>query len=405
LKTYLLLAFTLLFALASCASQPPFGSADQEQPATAVAQKTLILLPTSTFTAQPPATATPTRAPATATRTPAQPPATATPTRMPATPRPSATPTRAPQSGSIVVDHNSVALFDRIPEQYLTAARNLPMMYMDQSVGMNISQGLDCLAASSWGEAPVHCRRDYDPTSSTPWTVRAYTAADLQAGTVPPLIQFPADSNRYNRSNWTFVSQSGSWQEYLAAFLTTQAPAHINQKDVLSFQFTYLHVAAGSDIVDPNEGFFVDQPHSGFYPNRERWDISDLRDYQAQHPDKVFIYWTTSLARDIGSAESITFNEQMRQYAIANQFPLFDVADILSHDPEGNPCYDNRDGVEYCGPNGCENYPDDGQNVLAICQNYTTETNGGHLGSVSGGKIQLAKAFWVLMAQIAGWRP
>ncbi|MBE0411782.1 MAG: hypothetical protein IBX69_18800 [Anaerolineales bacterium] len=51
----------------------------------------------------------------------------------------------------------------------------------------------------------------------------------------------------------------------------------------------------------------------------------------------------------------------------------------------------------------CEDYPDDGLDLPAICQDYTTEVDGGHLGSVSGGKIRVAKAFWVLMAQIAGW--
>jgi hypothetical protein len=95
----------------------------------------------------------------------------------------------------------------------------------------------------------------------------------------------------------------------------------------------------------------------------------------------------------------------MRQYAIANQKPLFDVADILSHDPAGNPCYDNRDGVPYDNGNNSENYPDDGANRLAICPHYTTETDGGHLGSVSAGKIRVAKAFWVLMARITGWTP
>jgi hypothetical protein len=44
-------------------------------------------------------------------------------------------------------------------------------------------------------------------------------------------------------------------------------------------------------------------------------------------------------------------------------------------------------------------------NVLAICQDYTTETEGGHLGSVSAGGIQIAKAMWVLMARISGWNP
>ena len=50
-----------------------------------------------------------------------------------------------------------------------------------------------------------------------------------------------------------------------------------------------------------------------------------------------------------------------------------------------------------------ENYPDDRLNLPAICQHYTRETDGGHLGNPDVGKIRLAKAFWVLMARIAGW--
>lgn len=308
-------------------------------------------------------------------------------------------------TGAIVVDHRSVDLFNQIPDTYLAAARNLRMMYMDQSVGMNISEGLDCLMAVSWSKSPAACRRDYYQIKGSEWLLKTFSAADLEAGVVPAVIQFQAESDRYNRSNWTFVSQPGTWKEYLKAFIEVHAPAMIAEKDVLSFQFTYLHVAAGSDIADPQEGFFVDHPRTGYYRNQERWDISDLVEYEAQNPGKIFIYWTSSLARGIGSAESTAFNDQMRQYAIVNQKPLFDVADILSYDPAGMPCYDNRDGVEYCGVNGCENHSDDGINELAICQAYTTELEGGHLGSVSGGKIQLAKAFWVLMAQIAGWEP
>ena len=38
-------------------------------------------------------------------------------------------------------------------------------------------------------------------------------------------------------------------------------------------------------------------------------------------------------------------------------------------------------------------------------EHYTTELDGGHLGSVSGGKIRAAKAFWIVMARLAGWTP
>jgi hypothetical protein len=84
---------------------------------------------------------------------------------------------------------------------------------------------------------------------------------------------------------------------------------------------------------------------------------------------------------------------------------LFDVADILTHDPDGNPCYDNRDGVPYSAPGQSENFPDDGLDIPALCQHYTSEADGGHLGSPSAGMIRVTKAFWVLMAQIAGWEP
>ncbi len=89
----------------------------------------------------------------------------------------------------------------------------------------------------------------------------------------------------------------------------------------------------------------------------------------------------------------------MREYAEEYDIILFDVADILAHDPGGEPCYDNRDGVIYKD----EDHPDDGESIPAICPHYTTETEGGHLGSVSAGGIRVSKALWVLMARLAGW--
>ncbi|OUC05247.1 hypothetical protein RY27_28440 [Litorilinea aerophila] len=293
----------------------------------------------------------------------------------------------------IVVDHRSVAEFELIPEEYLAAARNLRMVFSDRSVGQNINEGLDCLTASSWGSAPASCRRDYYDSN---WSWKTYTEADRQAGVVPGRILFEPDPVRYNRSNWEFEFRMGTWSELTQDFIQNLAPAHVGSKDVLSYQFSYLNVEGDSDIADPDSGFFAN--------NGDKYDIYDLEAYMAQHPDKVFILWTTSLARSIGTEAAREFNEQMRAYAAANGGILFDVADIESHRETGEPCYDNRDGVQYCTTNGaCENHADDGLNLPAICQDYTTEVDGGHLGAVSGGKIRLAKAFWVLMARIAGW--
>jgi len=294
----------------------------------------------------------------------------------------------------IIVDHTSVALFEQIPDEYLAAAGALRMVYADRSVGWNITQALDCLTASSWQQAPAYCRRDYLPGG---WEWTTFNANSLAAGQVPEHIRFEPSPSRYNRDNWLFAELSDHWSSYTEKFITEFAPSYFDSKDVLSYQFTYLNVAGDQAISDPATGFFADTP--------ERYDYADLEAFIAQHPDKIFFHWTTSLSRSIGTQDATDFNNQMRDYVRRNGLILFDVADIEAHTPAGEPCYDNRDGVEYCTANGCENYPDDGQDFPAICQDYTTELEGGHLGSVSGGGIRLAKTFWVLMAQIAGWRP
>jgi hypothetical protein len=293
-----------------------------------------------------------------------------------------------------VVDHTSLALFDQIPDQYITAARGLRMLFSDRSVGSDIDNALNCLAAPSWSDSPSYCRNDYNSAGDP----ELYTAADLTNGTVPDLVLFPANSTTYNRSNWTYVYQQGEWEWLTENFITSLAPQYLPTKDVLTYQFSYLNVLPGSTIENSDIGFFA---------NTSRTDIGDLEAFIAQHPDKEFIFWTTSLARSIGNQESTDFNNQMRRYAIENDKILFDMADIISHDRNGQPCYDNRDGVPYVHPvtGASENYPDDGINYPAICRDYTTDVDGGHLGSVSGGMITMAKAYWVLMARIAGWNP
>ncbi len=279
---------------------------------------------------------------------------------------------KADSVGGIVIDHNSVALFDQIPDEFITRAREMKMLFVDQSVGVNISEGLSCLANTSIASAPNHCKRPSIPASEI--------VADV----------------RYSRTNWinqVFPSGCGLWSTKVPCFINMVNSSY-STFDVVSYQFSYLDVDTNSTITSPTTGFFADPVHT-----------SNLNAFETANPNKKVIYWTTSLSRSIGTAISTDFNNQMRAYAIANNKILFDVADIESHDPQGRPCYDNRDGVAYTNGTNSENYPDDGIDRPAICQSYTTETNGGHLGSVSTGKIRLAKAFWVLMAQIAGWVP
>lgn len=382
---------TLLLLSSACtprAATPPAMATSTAPSATLAPTPTS--LPTATEVAASPTSSLPLTSPA-----PTQAPAAS------ATAIFSATPTQpARQSQAIIVDHTSVALFDQIPEEYLAKARALRMMFADASVGKNIDEALNCLAFPNWAAAPPACRNDY---TGPDWNWKTFTRGDLEAGRVPARILFTPDPVKYDRQNWVFAPLPGGWMDLTGDFIEDLAPQYLDTTDVLSYQFNYFHVSEISDIADPNKGFFVEKPN--------QYDFKDLETFIAQHPDNTFIYWTTSLARSIGTQISVDFNQQMRQYALENDLILFDVADIQSHTDQGIPCYDNRDGIEYCSRRAdgsiikCENEPDDGLQIPAICQDYTTEPDAGHLGSVSAGGIRLAKAFWVLMARIAGWQP
>jgi hypothetical protein len=299
------------------------------------------------------------------------------PTVAPPTPTPP-TPTLPAPDGLIVVNHTNVDLFDDIPANYVQAAANIQMIFSNRSVGDNINQGLDCLSTPYETAASSCLRANTDPR---------YPVADT----------YMFWEGTYPRNNWSFTFEDGAYYwEITDDFLNRIAPTYLNTKQVLSFQFSYLAVADYSTIASTTDGYFVNQAN--------RYDVYDVEQFFNQHPDKTYIFWTSSLARSIGNRVSMDFNQQMRNYAAnraASGKPtiLFDVADILSHTPDGRPCYDNRDGVPYL----TENYPDDGYNYPAICQEYTVETDGGHL--IGSGKIRVAKGFWVLMAQIAGWNP
>ncbi|MCB2205064.1 hypothetical protein KQI65_09970 [bacterium] len=271
----------------------------------------------------------------------------------------------------IVVDHTSVALFEHIPPAYKDAAAALRLFFMDRSVGGNINDALSCLSHLH-GDAPNSCTRAGH--------------RDARYAVDPSEVYWDGE---WDRSNWRYEFWPAGCSEDANCFIES-VEGRIDSFDVVGFQFSYLAVMPGSKLADPTSGFFA-EGGSG--------QAADYAAFAARHPEKTVIWWTTSLARSIGTEEAQDFNQSMRTYCRDSSLVLFDVADILSHDPAGAPCFDNRDGVTYL----TENHPDDGLDLPAICPQYTTETEGGHLGSISAGGIRIAKAFWVLMARIAGW--
>ncbi|MCP4423660.1 MAG: hypothetical protein GY803_04125, partial [Chloroflexi bacterium] len=99
----------------------------------------------------------------------------------------------------------------------------------------------------------------------------------------------------------------------------------------------------------------------------------------------TIVWWTMPIATaadDRGNDEKEIFNGLMRDYCDVNICVLFDIADIESHDPDGNPVV---------SPAGYE----------AMWGDYASD--GAHLNET--GRQRVAAAFWHLFARIAGWDP
>lgn len=276
------------------------------------------------------------------------------------TPTPSPRPTIIPnpQLGNII-DHNSIQLFEQIPDQYIQRAAAIRSLFRHASVGANIKNGLDCLRGIT--DPRTNRRPDF-----------------CDRGLSPQEIIY---NSKYDNRLWTFEfhspppGQNPGWWNKVNYFIQA-VDQNAQLYDVMSFKFGYVDAQIGSDI---DEAYFSRNPRDS-YPG-----IEDIEALARRHPDKIIVHWTMGLAVAIGTPDSTSFNNQMREYAVQNNIILMDIADILSHRPDGSPCYDNQ-----------------GRGLPALCQDYTEEVNGGHLNA--RGSLRMAKAYWVLMAYLAGWQ-
>jgi hypothetical protein len=249
-----------------------------------------------------------------------------------------------------------VADFERIPDEYIAKAAALRVLLRHASVGQNMSDGLNCLANNFDGRRPNFCDRRLPPER----------------------IFFDP---KYNRSNWAFEPHAPPpnpnpiWRNKVAFFEDrVNNPKPGEDYDVVTFTLDYVDLIEGGDMDDL---FFLG-------PGDAPPGVENLEALEAAHPDQRLIWWTSNLARAIGTPDSQRFNDQMRDYAVANGKTLFDMADIESHAPDGTPCVDNK-----------------GLGIPAMCQDYTDEVDAGHLNAL--GRQQVAMAWWVLMARLAGW--
>lgn len=268
----------------------------------------------------------------------------------------------------IVVDHNSVARFDQIPAEYLTRAQNIRALHVDRSVITNFNDALNCLQYASTAVALNSCKR-WGALPPELWS-QSYPRPNWVMGTWP-------GSGMPNPLSCPGVSMNGYWDSYQSCFMA-YLNANLTSYDVAWFQFDYLITVASGSSGNINN-YFQNLP-----------GVFDVYDFQALEPNiapKRLVYVTTSLAHGVwDSAQAASFNQSMRELIPGSPRALFDVADIISHLPNGMACIDS-------------------QFRPVICTEYTAEANGGHWGGngFDVGKIRVAKAYWVFMACMSGW--
>ena len=264
--------------------------------------------------------------------------------------------TPPPPGNSIIADHTVVDQFDRIPDEYIKKASELHFLFRHASVGWNIDNALNCLA-NNMPNRPNYCDR----------------------GLTNNQIIYNA---KYDRSNWIFEfhspppGQNPGWWDKTRFFIDRINNLKPGEKfDIAGYKMGYVDAQPGSNLA---ANFFTNNPDDNL-PS-----IEDIEALEAEHPELKVMYFTLALARSVGSPESASFDQQMRDYTRDHNKILFDIADIKSHLPDGSPCFDNNgDGIE------------------ALCDQYTSEKEGGHLNAL--GSQRVAKALWWIMSRLAGW--
>jgi len=254
-----------------------------------------------------------------------------TPTTEPSptpTTEPSPTPTQGP-GGAIVIDHTTVDA-GVIPQAWLDQARGLAVYFNHRSIGNNILDGIADLQSQNPGRYTIAVR--------------------YSSGTSAGINHYQAGSNQHPFDK-------------IAGFASNVKDGH----DVAMMKFCV--------------GDF--EPWTS-YDAEDIWlGYRDMMiEQQAEHPGVMLVWWTSPLttqsdARGLASFEE--FNGHVRAYVNANGGILFDIADIESHDPDGNPI--SSGGYE------------------AMWNSYSTD--GAHLNET--GRQRGASALWWLLARIAGW--
>ena len=258
----------------------------------------------------------------------------------------------------IIIDHTCTDI-SQIPAYWLEQAKQLTIHYAHTSHGSQINTGILNLESqdSTYSVAIRTSTAEGLPPQENPPALRMYDGNPPETYINPDdywdgdpgrnRTRAVADTGDYGFSMWSWCGQvSSATQSYIQEYLDT------------------------------------------------------LNQFGAEYPAMRFIFMTGHLDGTGSSGNLHIRNEQIRNYCIVNHKVLFDFADIERYDPDGTDYLDlaGTDNCDYTGGNWadewCAAHP--GSDLCDAC-------DCAHSKALNCN--QKARAFWWMMARLAGWNP
>ena len=261
-------------------------------------------------------------------------------------------------AGPIIIDHTCTDI-SQIPDVWLNQAKALTLHYAHTSHGSQIISGIQNLEFQN-------------PKYSV--AVRESTTAGL------PPEEDPAAMRIYDGNPPETYIEPGDYWDGISGMDRTRAVA--NTGDYYFSMWSWCGQVSSAS-----------QSYIQSY-------LDTMAQFETEYPGMRFIYMTGHLDGSQSSGNLHIGNEQIRAYCIANNKVLFDFADIERYDPDGTDFLDlgATDNCDYSGGNWaiewCNSNP--GSDLCASCSCAHSQSLNCNVK---------ARAFWWMMARLAGWNP
>lgn len=300
-------------------------------------------------------------------------------------------------TGQIVADHSIIDDFEKIPVSYLAEVKKMMVWFPGESHSYAYRDGLEILETTF---------PEFD--CNVQWGFEAFTSSHLRVAGWPTEGLGEQDWYTWKAYPSGSIPPAGST---IKNYISTNSLAG-KTISLIGFAWCYdmVHMNGPTASADPELGVHWYGTSVGGPDGNMAWGINSadymqtknkvsLDTYLAAMEDYILYCTTNGYKTKVaftthpvdkytgeGGYQAFLKNEAIRKYVAMNsERILFDYADILCYDDNGNPSTTNWNG---------HNYP-------TITPKNLGNEETGHIGPA--GAIRLAKAQWWLLARLAGW--